>query len=53
MDKDDWNKGNWKPAKATINKQDNTLKFIFSMDFYNSDDYLTTNVMYKGKSITQ
>ncbi|MDE5490837.1 DUF4929 family protein [Elizabethkingia meningoseptica] len=53
INEDYWENGNWKPAKATINKKDNTLKFVFSMDFYNSDEYLTTNVMYKGKSRAQ
>lgn len=53
IDKDDNERGNWKPAKAVINKKDNTLHFSFPMDFYNSDDYMLTNVIYKGKNIVQ
>lgn len=53
IDKDDNERGNWKSAKAVINKKDNTLHFSFPMDFYNSDDYMLTNVIYKGKNIVQ
>ncbi len=50
---DDWGNGNWRPAKATINRKDNTLHFTFPMDFDNSDDYMLTNVVYKGKNMAQ
>ncbi|MCL1668125.1 DUF4929 domain-containing protein [Elizabethkingia ursingii] len=53
ISRDDWGNGNWKPAKATINKKDNTLHFSFPMDFDNSDDYMLTSVVYKGKNIAQ
>jgi len=53
IDSDYWENGSWKPAKATINRKDNTLTFTFPMDFYNSDDYMLTNVVYKGKNIAQ
>ncbi|PUB25617.1 uncharacterized protein DUF4929 [Elizabethkingia sp. YR214] len=50
---DDWGNGNWRPAKATINRKDNTLHFSFPMDFDNSDDYMLASVVYKEKNVAQ